>query len=990
MRKTLRHLTALLISLFVLFTFAACFEDEPESPSGPSETEQKLDMAAGDVLWTDANAIDTSAENPHAGEFAYKNKGTEELKGIGGAVEIDKFGEWDAVFCELGGLDLSPYKKLVIKAKATDAVITEEGAEPRTEPTRMLFKIESQPAIEGGDGRTEVTVELGADVKTYEFDLTYENYDLAMAGATKLTFIVGPGVKNYKTEITFEAVYFTDEMPVPENRVNQKGTVNPPLIYDGVSETFDVNRGFTSNDGHILVAESDGQSVVTVPVSKNEWELIGTKIQGNLKGFNTLRIVYTAPAGRMFKMKLEGAPGGTQAETKDKNRVPEGELSEEELHAGNGGQMTWEWQGFTEEALTDGPEMRLIIFPEPGKKVTEEFVMTIHELAFLNKDIETPQHIYDGKSESFDVNSQFEGDNHLETLVDAGKNIIRVKDGKDEWEAAKLTIGGNLKGFNALRIRYTLPDGKTVKLKLEGAPGGAAESTAPEEALHAGTGEEVTWEWQGFTAANLTDGAAMKLLIFPQPGEKNAGGDYDIVISELRLISAEAEVQPLVYNGTDETFNVNKNFKNGDGNIDVKEENNETILTVKPGKGSYETVITQAGGNLKGFNTLRMSFTAPAGKTMKLKFEGGGDAKESDSNEEALHAGTGEEAVWEWQGFTAANLTDGENGNMMKIIIFPEPGNGDVTEEYTIVIHELCFMTKEVEKPKLIYGGTDHDFNIRPGFMGDSHITVTEGDDGTVLGIKAGKGAWEAAKTEAGGNLKGFDTLRMVYTAPLGKKFMLKLDEGGVQAKEAEVREATGNREVWEWQGFTADNLTDGADGKMMKVLIFPEPGNEGITEDFDIVIHELTFTNEIIYNGTDEAFDILPALIANEQNILVSDGENGAKNITVTKSKGPWEMMFAQIGGNLKDFRKVKIVFTAPADTTLKLKAEGGGAAKESSAEEETANKGTGESVTWEFAVGEENLTDLRGMKLIIFPEPGKELTEDYQIVITELKLIK
>lgn len=159
------------------------------------------------------------------------------MENLKSTVKVDKFTEYDSIYYALGSEDLSSYKKLVVTAYSSGATVVADGQE-RTEPTKLLFKIESLPPIEGGEGKSEVTVELSSEPKTFEFDLTYEDYDKAMEGATKLTFIAGPGTKDYSAEITFTEIYFSDLAPNPELVVNEKGSVSLPLVYDGTSETF--------------------------------------------------------------------------------------------------------------------------------------------------------------------------------------------------------------------------------------------------------------------------------------------------------------------------------------------------------------------------------------------------------------------------------------------------------------------------------------------------------------------------------------------------------------------------------------------------------------------------------------------------------------------------------------------------------------------------------------------------------------------------------
>ena len=358
MKKWTKFIVLIAAVALCLSAFAACT---------PKESETKLDLLSAE--WIDANSIDTSASNEHAGEYAHLNKGSDRFTNLATPVVTNKFGDWDSFYVGLGGKHIEQYKKLVIKAKAGNATWT-EGEDEKTGPTKLTFKIESTPVIEGG--KNEVTVELSEQEKTFEFDLTHENYDIAMKNATKITMFIGVGVKSYQSEVTFTAVYFTTAAPIAENVVNEKGDVTPPLEYTG-GDTFSVNSNFKTNDNRVIPTLVDGETKLAVPTDKGEWEFVRTKFSGDLKAFTKLKIVFTAPEGITLKLKLEGVAAKESA------------TAEETQYPGKGTERTtWEWSGFTADNLTDGPEMSLLIFPDPGTAgATEAYEIVIHELVFL-------------------------------------------------------------------------------------------------------------------------------------------------------------------------------------------------------------------------------------------------------------------------------------------------------------------------------------------------------------------------------------------------------------------------------------------------------------------------------------------------------------------------------------------------------------------------------------------------------------------------------
>lgn len=366
--------------------FTAC----GDKPSGKKADYDLLSSAE----WKDMNAISVDPDNAHAGEAVYTfNKTTDKSKQMS-PLKVSKFnnGEYSALVHKLGAIDLTGYKKLVIKAKSNQATYhpnppapTEEVPNPETPAdenvdSELLIKWESKPEILGAN---EKIVKLTATEQTFEFKLDYDNYELALSGAVQLTLIAGPGKPNYKADITISAMYFTVDDTVAANVINDKGTVVAPIVYNGTDASLDVNKSWANNDPNLACKYESGKTTITVNTAKAEWGYVQAVINGNISALKKIHIKFKAQAGITFKMKLQPV-GYTALETKTADEVAAtGEI--QEWNVDFSAMQGWdvEGNGAGNLPVENDAETAFLIFPTPGASVATQYTIEIIEFTFL-------------------------------------------------------------------------------------------------------------------------------------------------------------------------------------------------------------------------------------------------------------------------------------------------------------------------------------------------------------------------------------------------------------------------------------------------------------------------------------------------------------------------------------------------------------------------------------------------------------------------------
>ena len=136
--------------------------------------------------------------------------------------------------------------------------------------------------------------------------------------------------------------------------------VDNPNIYDGTSDTFNINKNFGSNDGAYIVTWGEGTTLIELTESKLEWSYVKSPVAGNLQSFTKLYIKFKGEAGMVFKLKLEST-STTAYETGSATTQPD--------IVCDGTEQEFELTGITAANLvgSDDASMWVLIFVEPGE-----------------------------------------------------------------------------------------------------------------------------------------------------------------------------------------------------------------------------------------------------------------------------------------------------------------------------------------------------------------------------------------------------------------------------------------------------------------------------------------------------------------------------------------------------------------------------------------------------------------------------------------------
>lgn len=187
--------------------------------------------------WVDENYVDTDKNNASRGLQSFTlSEGDNALA----VIKSHKYNEADAISKDVEKYDLSEFKKLSITVSG--------GGD-------LILSITSNPIIPGGSGFSEVTLTLTEEPKTYEFDLSFPAYEAVRKGIKKVTILPNAGQSGEELpDVKITAFEFSKEDVNSALVCNTEAfDVDNPNIYDGTSDTFNINKNFGSNDGAYIV-----------------------------------------------------------------------------------------------------------------------------------------------------------------------------------------------------------------------------------------------------------------------------------------------------------------------------------------------------------------------------------------------------------------------------------------------------------------------------------------------------------------------------------------------------------------------------------------------------------------------------------------------------------------------------------------------------------------------------------------------------------------
>lgn len=310
------------------------------------------------------------------------------------------------------------------------------------------------------------------------------------------------------------------------------------------------------------------------------------------------------------------------------------------------------------------------------------------------------------------LDKNWQDDNANNTDADndhAGENVFQFSSGTNKFSPLKTV--NKFDAYNAISLNIAdldLQNHKKLLIKGKGKDASAIVKLVSTPIIPGGDGyQEVSinfgekeeifeFDLSYDNYASVRKGLS-SIIIMPGGGSETSNDIYLSTLefsnekanSQYRLnIQAPEIVEPNIYDGTSNTFNILKDMKVNSGNsetlaIDYQDSNTKAVVSVKSGNDAWAYIYSKIGGNLKGFKTLTIEFDAPVGIGCKLKVEGGGvTIKETATADEPLSTGT---KVTFSLALEDKNLID---SGEMNVLIFIQP-NVVATEDFTFTITKL-------------------------------------------------------------------------------------------------------------------------------------------------------------------------------------------------------------------------------------------------------------------------------------------------------------
>ena len=601
---------------------------------------------------------------------------------------------WASVVAETTSLDLANVKGLRFTIKG-------QG--------KVLIKIEST------NGGAEINLKLTSALSSYAWNLNDEAAVKAMSGNNVVVRIFGlPGAASGSGEFTFTKLEFITDFADSDYIINTGYTNESSEYsqYDGVSETFDVNKTWKENDTNTYEISYDND-VTTINYSVISYQFMVSQIQGNAhKKFSYITFKAKGTAGQEFLVKTENGSGQITPK--------EGKFT----LTGNDDVFTLDLSGYTEEQR--GLINKVLFFAAPGCAERTTGTIVLSDVYFTTtwegqnkQEIVYPTNEYDGKSDQLDCNNYWHdnGDDCYEVTSTASPWVIKYTNA-GEYSSLQTKVSGLLGNFNKIEFGVKVEKGKSILIKAGG-----------KEVRVEGTGDYDGSQYLDLSELSVEERNNIKeILIFAEPGTANVSGSFEIHWMKFSGFTAQ-ETSDVKYDGYGRYANVTaSNFKGLDPNVYGVNEN--TISYTKVAGQDWSCAVATLDGDFSNFTFMDYSFTIAKDHKMLLKIEGDGVNKEIELiGSENPVTGT-------------FDLSEVNMKNAKKVVIFGD--HGVAPAEGEIVINQLRFAgikgTSIAEDGKL---------NMTDGVMfdlGDKVYDVTHNENGSyTITTKDGKGEWACA-----------------------------------------------------------------------------------------------------------------------------------------------------------------------------------------------------------------------------------------------------
>lgn len=529
----------------------------------------------------------------------------------------------------------------------------------------VLFKVEKSPVIK------EAKVEFNGSEQVISIDLTSFN-DADIAALPRVLFFANSGQKGAGT-FTIHEAYFGTEDETDLGGAPELGEDERVLVYDGIANGFDLNKNWYSGDKDVYTVTNMASPWV-IEWNKAEgqaWAALKLDIKGNFGNFEKVSLGVELPEGMKFIAKVEG--NGAAAEVKG-----------EGLGTNKATALEIDLTGLT-VAQRDGlTNVLLFIDYENGAANTGS--VKIHWFGMSGfKYRGVGQVVYDGTSTAdlglaneylHDTDGVYTIQKASEVEGANGTYYVSYDKGTYSYAALKVYVAGkNIGDYTVLKAGLMLPEGKTAILKVQG-------TNCTKEVKIEGTGSYKLYELDLTDKTPVERDTISMVLIMVEGGATEVTGAFEIHHMQLSGYVSRA-VPPYVYNGTDNSFNINAEnrwvgSKEGAFAVTSFKNNDQSPWVITyTNKGAWDHPFVKFEGITEELNKVSIGIEAPEGMKMIVKIEGTKGAKE------VKIEGTGKCAAFT---LDFSDLTAEQKQNLNALRIFIDYENGEA-HSGSITVH---------------------------------------------------------------------------------------------------------------------------------------------------------------------------------------------------------------------------------------------------------------------------------------------------------------
>lgn len=447
--------------------------------------------------------------------------------------------------------------------------------------------------------------------------------------------------------------------------------------------------------------------------------------------------------------------------------------------------------------------------------------------------------------------------------------------------------------------------------------------TPPKECKFKLSDTEVTYEWD-LSGTPMSD--ALQMLVFVEPDCGATSGK--VVFSEIYFSDEAMSTSGVTVVGgtifrnvneykTGDTFNAMTNFFDG-GDYAYQIEETASALTVNYLKwGQTYSYFGSFDANVSGFDYINVTFTGVADKSLLMKAEGGGDARE----ESIKMTGAAQNYTFSFKDKTTRTGQIGLN-------FFAEPGSSAVSTG-TIAFTKIEFSNTplvapvvEVKNEITALNAWDDSYALT-NFKEDGASVIAMGKDtaGKVTATWANQtnSGWNWFGTPISGKTERglFTHLKMKLTSSVAGTVLGKVEFNSGAAIEKSVT-------------FAADALTQTIDIDMSvrtfaeratlnKAIVFPF-GLDGHATAGTLTVESFLLTTPVVPTAVTDGYEAKAALMT-QVNLDATYSDTTTK-VDYTAAKGEWEMAGFRLDPSV-DYSTIKTlrVHIDAVDSCAKIK---------------------------------------------------------------------